>query len=85
MIASGRCGWYLRTLEAGLVSVRGSIDLVQSDPSSPTVAEAFAVMFPNLRPEADDVETVGRVLAAPALAPEWVRYLRARNPGDDEA
>lgn len=80
MVSSGRCGWYLRTLEVGRVPVRGVIEVVDSDPASATVADAFAVMFPNLRAEANDPATVARVLTSPSLAVEWSGYLRARNP-----
>ncbi len=80
MIAAGRCGWYLRTLEPGAVPVRGTIDVIDSNPASATLAETFAVMFPGARREADDADVVARVLASPALAPEWIGYLRARNP-----
>lgn len=80
MIATGRCGWYLRTLQPGAVPLRGPIDVIESNPASATVAETFAVMFPHARVEADDADTVARVLESAAIAPEWVEYLRARNP-----
>jgi MOSC domain-containing protein YiiM len=79
MILTGRSGWYVRTLEPGPVAPRGSIELLDRDDRSPTVAECFAVMFTGQRSEAADTEIVARVVRCPTLAPEWLGYLRAHN------
>lgn len=80
MIATGRSGWYVRTLEPGIVDTRGTLELVDRDETAPTVAECFAVMFPGIHAEADDPEVVRRVVQCAVLAPEWLGYLTARNP-----
>jgi MOSC domain-containing protein YiiM len=80
MIATGRSGWYLRTLTPGAVDPHGTMELIERDDTEPTVFEAFAVMFPNLRAEAADAATVARVVRSDALAPEWLGYVVGRNP-----
>ena len=80
MIATGRSGWYVRTLQPGTIDTRGALELVDRDETAPTVAECFAVMFPGVHPEADDPEMVRRVAQCGSLAPEWLGYLAARNP-----
>jgi MOSC domain-containing protein YiiM len=80
MIASGRSGWYLRTVQDGLVPVRGVIEVVASEPRCPTVAEAFAAVFPGQRAEAREPDLVRRVLSCAALAADWRHFLLARNP-----
>jgi MOSC domain-containing protein YiiM len=80
MISSGRSGWYVRTIEPGEVTTSGPLELVERDDANATVATTFAAMFPGLRREADAPEVVQQVVASPALAPEWLRYLQARNP-----
>ncbi|WP_049793738.1 MOSC domain-containing protein [Hoyosella subflava] len=49
MVRSGRCGWYARVLQAGDVPVRGAMVLQDRDSDSPTVAEAFALIFESPR------------------------------------
>lgn len=80
MIATGRSGWYVRTLEPGTVDARGTLELIDRDETAPTVAECFAVMFPGVHAEADNPEVMRRVVQCAALAPEWLGYLTARNP-----
>lgn len=79
MIDSGRCGWYVRTVEPGEVETTGPMELLERDDRSATVATTFAVMFPGRRAEADDGDVVHQVVQSPALAKEWLDYLRARN------
>jgi MOSC domain-containing protein YiiM len=80
LIETKRSGWYVRTLEPGTVETRGALELVGRDDEMPTVAECFAVMFPAVHAEANDLTVVQRVVHCGALAPEWLRYLSARNP-----
>lgn len=80
MIVTGRSGWYLRTLDPGDVDPRGTMELLERDDTAATVFETFAVMFPNLRAEAADPETVARVVRTRALAAEWLGYVHGRNP-----
>ncbi|MEP6624263.1 MAG: MOSC domain-containing protein [Acidimicrobiia bacterium] len=80
LIETRRSGWYVRTLAPGTVETRGRLVLLDRDETAPTVAETFAIMFHGVHPEADDPEVVTRVVGCAALAPEWLDYLRARNP-----
>ena len=77
MLATGRCGWYLRVLETGTVPTAGALTLERRDADAPTVAEAFAAMFDDERAARTDV--VARVLASPALAAAWREPLLARR------
>lgn len=79
MIATGRSGWYLRTVTPGTVDPHGTMELIGSSETEPTVFETFAAMFPNVHPQANDPEVVARVVHSAALAPEWLGYLRGRN------
>ena len=67
-VASGRCGWYLRVLEAGDAPVAGPITVSQRDPGGVTVTMAFAAARGELAP--GDLE---RVNAHPLLAEAWRR------------
>lgn len=67
-VASGRCGWYLRVLEAGMAPVAGPIVQKTRDPLGISVAMAFAAASGELG--AEDVE---RVNAHPLLAEAWRR------------
>ncbi|HKX73714.1 MAG TPA: MOSC domain-containing protein [Candidatus Saccharimonadales bacterium] len=43
MNQTGRCGWYFQVLSPGYLPTAGAmLELIASDPSAPTVAEAFA-------------------------------------------
>jgi MOSC domain-containing protein YiiM len=77
MLATGRCGWYLRVLEQGVVPTGGRLVLERRDPEAPTLAETFAAMFDDERVATTDV--VARVLASPALAAGWREPLLARR------
>jgi MOSC domain-containing protein YiiM len=80
MITTGRSGWYLRTLEPGVVDTAGEMTLTDRDDTAATVWDCFAVLFPGYRAEGNDAAIVRRVLATTALAPEWRSYVVARNP-----
>lgn len=67
-VAAGRCGWYLRVLEAGMAPVAGPIVQETRDPLGISVAMAFAAARGELG--AEDVE---RVNAHPLLAEAWRR------------
>lgn len=42
MMSTGRCGWYMAVERPGLMPVYSVLELVESDPTQPTVAEVFA-------------------------------------------
>ena len=69
---SGRTGWYLRVLRAGEVPVAGPITVAERHPAGVTILDAHHAALP--RAPGDLVE---RVLAVPALSPEWRRHLGA--------
>lgn len=72
LIASNRCGWYLRVLEPGVALVNAPIRVTQ-DPAGLTVHEAFVA-----RRGLGSTDVVERLLAHPALAAAWRSGLRAR-------
>ena len=80
MIATARCGWYLRVLTPGSVPTSGTVELVEREPGSPSVHDAFTVMFA-ADGERDPV-LAERVLASPALAEGWRTPLAARLSGE---
>lgn len=61
MITSGRCGWYLRTLQSGEIDPVGTMTLIERHQHASTVADTFAVMFTGFRSEASDPSIVERV------------------------
>ncbi|MFO7279250.1 MAG: MOSC domain-containing protein [Thermoanaerobacterales bacterium] len=80
MIATARCGWYLRVLAPGTVPTSGAVELVERQPGAPSVRDAFTVMF-----AADgerDLALAERVLASPALGEGWRTPLAARISGE---
>jgi len=77
MLATGRCGWYLRVLETGRVPIAGSLTLERRDPGAATIADAFAAMFDDGR--AAETDVVDRVLRSPALAAGWRDPLQFRR------
>jgi MOSC domain-containing protein YiiM len=88
MIATRRCGWYLRVLAPGTVPTGGPLELVERDERAPTVHDAFTAVFGGERrsggdgggdPAVDHRALVARVLAAPALAAAWRQPLIARH------
>ena len=83
MLATGRCGWYLRVVRPGTVPTTGALELVDRTDGAPSVAEAFAAMFGGGRGVPRDAATVERVLASPALADGWRQPLLARRSGAD--
>lgn len=78
LLRTGRCGWYLRVLEPGVVPVDGPVDVVAHDPAGLTVADAHSAMGDRRLEQRDLVE---RLVAHPALAQEWRRPLKARLEG----
>ncbi len=77
MLATGRCGWYLRVLEPGRVPTAGALTLERHDPGAPTVTDVFVAMFDDGR--AAETDVVDRVLRSPALAAGWRDPLQARR------
>lgn len=86
MLATGRCGWYVRVLQVGPVPTAGALVLEDRDPDAPTLADTFAVMFGPVGGGHDrhddgdrDDALLRRVLASPALAAGWREPLVARR------
>jgi MOSC domain-containing protein YiiM len=69
MITSSRCGWYLRVLREGPVPAAGTLELVERDPSAPTVEQLFLTSF--ARPGTFDPDALRRMVLTPALADQW--------------
>lgn len=46
MIENGRCGWYLRVLEPGVVPVGGPISVLERPGGAETVAAGFRAQYP---------------------------------------
>lgn len=46
MWRNGRCGWYLRVIEPGIVPTGGVIQVLEVKPESPTIAQVFASKTP---------------------------------------
>lgn len=84
MIATGRCGWYVRVLEPGSVPTFGSIALNRRNGGAPTVHQTFAAMFDKAGPgDPEDADVVPRLLALPALAEQWRMELAAQQTTKD--
>lgn len=80
MIATSRCGWYVRVLEPGAVPTSGPLTLNRRARDAPTVHQAFTAMFERQSREgAVDDDVVPRLLALPALADQWRKRLAARS------
>jgi MOSC domain-containing protein YiiM len=70
MLATGRCGWYLRVLAPGRVPVTGTMNLVERDGEAPSIARLFAASYP--RPGDEHLlDELRRMLAVPALGEGW--------------
>jgi MOSC domain-containing protein YiiM len=66
LIATGRCGWYLRVLSPGAVPVAGPLRVIERHPADVTVADAFRAMLPGA-----PLELMERVAAVEPLAASW--------------
>jgi MOSC domain-containing protein YiiM len=73
-LASGRPGFYLRVLEEGEVGAGDAMERMRVGPEEMTVQEVSRL----LHFERADLARVKRVLAIPALSPEWRRSFEAR-------
>jgi MOSC domain-containing protein YiiM len=80
MLATARCGWYLRVLTPGRVPTSGGMTLLARDPSAPTIAELHHAEHDRPRPEdrAAHRELIARALARPELADSWRAMLERR-------
>lgn len=72
-LASGRPGFYLRVLAEGAVAAGDAMERVRVGPEEMTVQEVSRL----LHFERGDRARVKRVLAIPALSPEWRRSFEA--------
>jgi MOSC domain-containing protein YiiM len=68
-LASGRPGFYLRVLEEGEVGAGDAMERIRVGPEAMTVQEVSRL----LHFERGDLARVERVLAVPALSPDWRR------------
>ncbi len=67
VVESGRTGFYLRVLEAGVVAPGDAIELLEADPAACSIAEANRIHGQRKR----DPAGVRRLLAIPALSAAW--------------
>ncbi len=78
VVRDGRCGWYLRVLEPGLLETGDAIARAERGPEGPTLLDLHIWM----RDQAGDPDILRQIEAHPALAPEWkerMRILHARR------
>ena len=73
-LASGRTGFYFAVLREGEVGAGDEIELVSRDEHNVTIADITRLYAH----DKDDVETLRRALAVPALPSGWKDYFRER-------
>ena len=73
-LKSLRTGFYRRVLEEGRVAAGDCFDRVQEGPGKVRVVEAMRLLFFDKK----NLEGTRRVLAVPALSPEWRSEFEAR-------
>lgn len=73
LVATGRCGWYLRVIQPGRVPVDGPIEVL-SRPEGPSVLDCFLART-DLHD--GDPDRANRVVGTLALSDEWRRHLEA--------
>ncbi|NNL65532.1 MAG: MOSC domain-containing protein [Myxococcales bacterium] len=71
ILASDRCGFYLRVLEPGSLAAGDALGLLERGPEQATIARLAALMTRGL----EDAEGVRAAHAIPALADEWKQRL----------
>lgn len=71
--STGRTGWYLRVLRAGVIRPGDEWRLVQADPSQVSVAQANAARYGE-----PDADALAAVLAVGALSETWREDLAER-------
>jgi MOSC domain-containing protein YiiM len=69
MIASGRCGWYMRVLQQGTVPTSGELKLITRAEYSPTIAELYSISFSRRSDKLPG--QLRRLIADPHLAAQW--------------
>ncbi len=74
LVASGRCGFYLRVLEEGELAAGDAVERVSEHPAKLSVAEAFRLQFH----DRDDLAGARRACALDALAHAWREPLAQR-------
>ena len=73
MTETGRCGWYLRVLEPGIVRAGDAIELVETSDAAWTIRHFAAIVAM----KSIDAELLSELLAQPGLAENWrLRGLR---------
>lgn len=75
---SGRVGFYLRVLRAGLVEAPMPIERVARDPGGLNIRDAMLALAKGPRQQ----EIIERALALPALSDAWRQSLTKRKTGD---
>ncbi len=70
---TGRSGWYLRIIEEGRVPVDGPIAVIER-PDAPSILDC---VLARTDLHGGDPTRAERVVAAPALSPQWRRNLQA--------
>jgi len=74
-LESRRVGYYLRVLETGHISAGDVIEVIESDPASPTVDEFVRIA----KFDYWDLEGLDCLLAAPGLVPGWKETLKEKR------
>ena len=81
MVKTGRCGWYLRVLEEGLMAAGDDVTLEHRPPHSLSIAQVTAASY---RSPPDKAE-LASLATAPGLASGWAawaaRTATAEKPG----
>ena len=67
MTETGRCGWYLRVLEPGIVRAGDAIELVETSDAAWTIRHFAAIVAM----KSIDAELLSELLAQPGLAENW--------------
>jgi MOSC domain-containing protein YiiM len=82
-LASGRTGFYFAVQREGQVAAHDPIAIIERDPRAVTVADITRIATVNK----DDLATLRRALAVPALAESWRIYFAdvLAAAGDNEA
>lgn len=81
MIATRRCGFYLRVIEEGTLQAGDPIAIAHRDPARVTIAEIFPMMI-NRRQH--DPEIARRALEIPSLSPRLQRRMQQALAGNGE-
>lgn len=76
ILSSHRCGWYCRVIEEGEAEAPTSLEIVDSNDETMSVAQVFAAMLdPGTLTTVADYRAIA---ALPRLSPEWRKRAKAK-------